>query len=631
MKNRFFLWILPVIFSNPGVAQPVPDSLAWSHARSDSFLPVEVVGAAPQLLQKAYSPSSLVVLQLPDQAPEPVSVLLTRVPGLELKDYGGTGGLKTIAARGTTSQQNLVVLDGMIVNDGLSGTANLSLFPSTQLGSVAVQTGGFAADVANGGLGSTVYLNSRQIPATHTRMTAEAGSFGSRQVLISQDVLAGAFSGSVQAGTAASEGNFPFGGGKIRRNQAFDGQTGFGQAGWTTGWMTASVSLAWNRQTQGVPGPVFEGNPFSSDASLVSEDRRLIPSFAFPAFSGSLRFAGLIRNQKMSYRDPVSPVPVSEFTERETSFRADFLKQEAVVPWNAGVYFRNLDAAADIWRGKPETDNLTRKTAAVFSSATIPLSDPVSVILSGRAEGGKGAQTSGSGSAALSVKGSRIHLLLSVNRNIRYPSLGEIRIRTTTDQKLTPEKLVGTDAELTFPFSTGWLRVKGFWYRIQDKIIAIPKNPVLWSAINADQVSGAGIEQTADWTSGAWSVSQYATLQSVTTQKGISRQAEGKQVVYTPRFTAGITGVWNPGVWQISTAWRWTGDRFAGVENLPEDRLPSFVTGDFEVRRKWSFSWISLTPSVAVRNLTSQNYEWIKSYPMPGRSWLMTLTVESPP
>ena len=50
-----------------------------------------------------------------------VGDLMRYVPGVNLKSYGGLGGMKTISSRGLSSQDNAIVVDGFLLAIMVSG------------------------------------------------------------------------------------------------------------------------------------------------------------------------------------------------------------------------------------------------------------------------------------------------------------------------------------------------------------------------------------------------------------------------------------------------------------------------------------------------------------------------------
>lgn len=633
--TAFFLvtgWSVSVFAQVAVQPSGLPDSAAWQSAREVSLPPIDVSSTRDGILRKAYSFSQPYLIQTSDTRTEPLTNVLSRSPGLEIKDYGGNGGLKTVSARGTSASQNLVVLDGMVVNDALTGSANLSLLSAENLDQIAVQTGGFSADVANGGLGSTIYLNTTQATETKSQFQSSAGSFGTRSWKGSQHLKSGAFSGFFSLSSDWTEGNYRLPSGGTRTNQDFSGRSGFGTLTFKTANTESALSLHLSRQEQGVPGPVFMDNPNFSTARLASEDLRIIPTVSLMTASGLFRTSALIRSQNLTYTDSSLPSGKSDFREQEVSLRTDFLTESIENQWNTGLYLRRNQSQADSWRGKTETDRLERSSLAVFSTKTFTFSEStLKVQLNGRFEGGRNLPATGSGSLSVSGQPGLFITSFTFNRNIRYPSLNEIRLTSSGGNHLVSEKFAGFDADVTLPFSSGMIRLKSFFYVIQDKIISIPKNPVVWSSINAGQVQGSGFEQSAEWQVQSFSFHQFLTLQSVISLNGISSQADGKQLIYTPQITAGASLNWTRNNWELNTHWRYTGIRNASVENLKSDQLPAFILGDFSVSKKIIFPVISLTADFQVKNLTDQSFEWVMAYPMPGRSFLMTLTLETNP
>lgn len=610
----------------------LPDSVSWKSAREDQLQTIEVSSTRDNILRKAYSFTQPYLIQTSENRPEPLSALLSHSPGLEIKDYGGNGGLKTVSARGTSASQNLVVLDGMVVNDALTGSANLSLLSADNMGQIAVQTGGFSADVANGGLGSTIYLNTRQSSDTKSLFQSAAGSFGTRSWKGSQHLKTGSFSGFFTFSSDWTDGNYPIYSGKTRLNQDFSGKSGFGTLTFKTNKIESALSLLWSKQEQGVPGPVFMDNSNFSTARLYSGDLKIIPTVSIMTSSGLFRTSAMIRSQNLKYTDSTLPSGESDFREQEFSIRTDFLTENSDNQWNTGLYFRLNQSQADAWRGRAETDKLDRNALAVFSTKTFSFNNPaLKLQLNGRFEGGKNLPATGSGAITVSGQPGPFITSLTLNRNIRYPSLNEIRLTASGDNSLVSEKFIGADADVTLPFSVGLIRIKGFFYTIRDKIISIPKNPVVWSSINAGEVQGSGIEQSSEWQIRSFFFRQFVTLQSVKSLNGISSQADGKQLIYTPRMTAGGSATWTQNDWELTTNWRYTGIRNASVENLKSDQLPAFLTGDFSIARKLVFPALSLTTDFSIKNITNQSYEWVMSYPMPGRSFLVTLTLETNP
>ena len=53
---------------------------------------------------------------------------LHRMPGLNIRDYGGAGGMKTVSVRGFGTTHTGVIYDGVTLSDAQSGTIDLSRY-----------------------------------------------------------------------------------------------------------------------------------------------------------------------------------------------------------------------------------------------------------------------------------------------------------------------------------------------------------------------------------------------------------------------------------------------------------------------------------------------------------------------
>lgn len=57
-----------------------------------------------------------------------ISDAIHRIPGVNLRDYGGLGGLKTVSVRGLGAPHTAVAYDGIVLSDCQSGDRPVTLF-----------------------------------------------------------------------------------------------------------------------------------------------------------------------------------------------------------------------------------------------------------------------------------------------------------------------------------------------------------------------------------------------------------------------------------------------------------------------------------------------------------------------
>lgn len=66
---------------------------------------------------------------------------MKRLPGVNLRDYGGSGGMKTVSVRGLGSQHTGVIYDGAALSEVRGGQIDLSRYSLTNLSSISLNVG----------------------------------------------------------------------------------------------------------------------------------------------------------------------------------------------------------------------------------------------------------------------------------------------------------------------------------------------------------------------------------------------------------------------------------------------------------------------------------------------------------
>ena len=70
-----------------------------------------------------------------------VGDLAKYIAGVNVKDYGGIGGLKTISVRGLGSNHSAVIYDGISITDFQTGQVDLSKFSSSNIKEISLFNG----------------------------------------------------------------------------------------------------------------------------------------------------------------------------------------------------------------------------------------------------------------------------------------------------------------------------------------------------------------------------------------------------------------------------------------------------------------------------------------------------------
>lgn len=104
----------------------------------------EVTVKASVATRKVTSTTPVQVLshrQLQQQGITDIADALRRFSGVNVKDYGGAGGMKTVSVRSLGSQHTAVAYDGVTVTDCQSGQIDLSRFSLDNIKSLSLAVG----------------------------------------------------------------------------------------------------------------------------------------------------------------------------------------------------------------------------------------------------------------------------------------------------------------------------------------------------------------------------------------------------------------------------------------------------------------------------------------------------------
>ena len=69
------------------------------------------------------------------------------------------------------------------------------------------------------------------------------------------------------------------------------------------------------------------------------------------------------------------------------------------------------------------------------------------------------------------------------------------------------------------------------------------------------------------------------------------------------------------------------GDRYALPQNIDDNRIDRYAEHTISLNREFNFWNCKFRLQGEVVNLTNKMYDVIQYYPMPGRSWRITLSV----
>ncbi|MCD6360576.1 MAG: TonB-dependent receptor [Armatimonadetes bacterium] len=185
---------------------------------------------------------------------ENVEDLLRTVPGVEIIQQGSRGGVTSVFMRGANSNQTLVVVDGVRINNPMTGSVDLGNLTLDQIRRIEVVKGPFTTLYGSDAVGGVIYVYTKPGAQVQNNVTVGAGGFGTTTATVS---LGG---GHGDRGWALS-GSWIDTDGTRDVNSDYDGYTVAGRFDTPFAGGVMTFSARYQDYDRGVPGSTFFPTP----------------------------------------------------------------------------------------------------------------------------------------------------------------------------------------------------------------------------------------------------------------------------------------------------------------------------------------------------------------------------------
>lgn len=603
---------------------------------------VAVVGVRPHYLTPS---QTLAGAALQDLSTTSVADALKYFSGVQIKDYGGLGGLKTVNVRSLGSQHVGVYLDGIRITNAQNGQIDLGRYSLSNMESVALYNANrnerlqSASEYASA---ATVYLQTRRPDSTALAVEYGTGSFGLQKLKTYFSFQNFFF---VDAEYQRTDGGYPF-----RFQSASEDTVGkrrnsdicfyrLEAAGFYKGFRAHAYFYSSER---GLPGPVVRRLSDQWDSTDRQWDRNF---FLQSTYRHTWDRFALKTNLKYAYdwlRYLQDPSTNAAAMHCDNHYRQQDLYASVAAAWNTS--WLSLTASTDL-RWSDLTTNVYR-SAYVYRLDSKSL---LSAIASYRGfEGniallythiGDHSARSAQSAAALSrltpmLLASWHHRAFTVRafhkRIFRAPTLNDLYYTLVGNAQLRPEYTSQFDLGVDYKDRHLHLALDAYYNRIEDKIVAIPmKSQFRWSMVNFGLVKSLGLSATAgyDRTWGRFSLNANAnyTCQRDRDYSSPHDPEYRNTIPYSPLHSASLIVDLAYDGWSLCTSWLYTGDRFALISNNRDDMLGAWQTVDLKLNKRFRIRRHYVQATVECNNLCDSRHEVVKRYPMPGRNWKATL------
>lgn len=584
--------------------------------------------------------------QLDAMAGGGVADALRYLAGVQVKDYGGLGGQKTVNVRSLGSQHVGVYIDGVRLTNVQNGTVDLGKYSLSTLDAVSLYNGNkteplmTASEYASA---ATLYLTTRRPDSTALRAAYTNASFGTHRLgtTLTYKRLA-----LLDAEMVSSDGDYPFSyhsesedtTGK-RRNDSFravrlEANMFLGNDGRGGAWRNGT--LQWHTyfyaSRRGLPGAIV---------------RRLSNRYTDVGREWDRNFFS-----QLSYRKAFGAVSLRAIAK----YANDHLHYSTDYPENMGVHadvrYRQQDiygAVAGAWQWRAL--NVSLSTDLRWSDVNSDrarfyyvyrLDSKTSLTVTFRH---RGTQLSATG--LFSTCRDHTHRSADpMNRwtwNVvaaqtvgrwtfrafhksafRVPTLNDLYYTLVGNRRLKPE--MTRQLDIGVAYSAPWLNVQldAYSNHITDRIVCLPlRSAFEWTMLNYGRTRSLGVNLTAN---AHWRIHSL-TLSAAYQDDRNRTNPEGKDyndyIPYSPRWTFSAVYAVSWHGFNASVSHMFVDKRYWMSQNSLEEPLDRYRCTD--LKAGYTHRW--WTVEAECQNLFDESYEIIQRWPMPGRRFAVTLTV----
>lgn len=220
----------------------------------------------------------------------------------------------------------------------------------------------------------------------------------------------------------------------------------------------------------------------------------------------------------------------------------------------------------------------------------------------------------------------------------RVPTFNDLYYLRMGNTALRPEKAREYNVGITWsgsPFEfTDYvmLTVDGYYNEVNDKIVAFPSTYV-WKMLNFGKVRITGADITLRTGIPVGKRVHLLATANYTYQRAIDiTNPEAKnykeQVPYTPEHSGNVSLLAETPYVNVGYTLTGVSERYSLPQNLPENRIDGYMEHTVSVSRTFRLPTCQLRLQAELVNLTDEQYDIIKYYPMPGRSFRLTGRIE---
>ena len=668
-------WILCLILSLFTTVPAISQSrVRHQTSLSDTLLKLKEVTIYSNRMQKKMSPVQILSgKELEKLNVYSVADALRYFSGVQIKDYGGIGGLKTVNIRSMGSHHVGVFYDGIELGNAQNGVVDLGRFSLDNMEVISLYNGQKSAifqPAKDYSSASAIYMQTRKPlfkgeKKNNLNIGVKGGSFSTiNPSLLWEHRFNERISSSISTEYMYTSGRYKFTYAKkdgydttavrqngdvrmLRLENAFFGKIPKGE------WK--AKAYLYNSE-RGYPGAAVREEPGKFRHQDRQWDTNLFVQGSFQNYFKP--WYSLLANGKYAYdylhylSDPrldVTTMYVDNYY-RQQEIYASAAHLFTIYPWwsmSLSNDFQWNTLRADLIDFVYPTRNTILTSAATsfdFNRLMLQASLLYTHVDDNTRTKGANAGTKNKYTPSVIATWQPLTKLpLNVRafykKVFRMPTLNDLYYTFIGNKDLKPEYTTQYDVGITFShtWNNHWLKsldlqIDGYYSEVDDKIIAMPtSNQFRWTMINLGHVEIRGLDAAirGEWGFGKVELS---TLFNYTYQKAQdftdpTSEWYGGQIPYIPWHGGSIILNGSYQTWSCNYSFIYTGERYEAVANIPENYAQPWYTHDFSLSKTFQWGKTGIRGRAEINNIFNQQYEVVQCYPMPGTSFKIKLNV----
>lgn len=608
---------------------------------------IEVIGTITR------APNNLSTELVNNKMAGDIGQLMPLFPGIQLRSYGGLGGLKTISFRSLSANHTSVVSDYFSLSQTQSGQNDLGQLPVNFVKSISLvwcDQVSLNYPVHSKLAGSILAIETYLLPDQKKfRLTAgtQTGSFGQVDGYLLAARKWKKFRAAVAGKIRHFNGNYPFSyqnaSQEVRSKRAnADLYDQYAQAAFT--WFCDTnnqlhLELNEAHYNKGLPGAVVFYNP-TSGQRLFGGNGSATLRHTFTKNKLSIASGISAQLQEVNYVDSAylntQGYLHNRYRTQEYGAQSQVRYRLEKHTFLFGVESRKELLYSNAYTTQP--DRLSSDAIAGWqyrqNKINVQAQSGFTYIEDHRQAQYTGKKFFWQPSAAISFNGKILQTSAGFRYTVRQPSFTELYFNQYTIASLHPEEAqlywlkIGAEINRSKWNISAWAQPFYTWQT--NKILALPtKNLFVWSIQNIGKSDAMGSEANLSVQLHSRRITHFLkvayTYQYTRDLTNPQSQSYGGHLAYMPLHSGSANYLFSMENAGFGISATYQGTRYTLNQNIPANEMESFLLLDISGWYKFSAGKHFVTVRAGLNNITNRQYAYIRYFVMPGINYTCSL------